>query len=66
MFLKPNDPEYKEAEEPSLAEAGNSNDLPPNIKLVLENQPKWELLHDILQEIEKDAASVNDRQGIHM
>lgn len=32
-------------------------DLPNNIKLVLEEQPKWKLLQDILDEIEEDVTT---------
>lgn len=37
--------------------------LPKKTKLVLEEQPKWGLLHDILEEIEHDIAVTNARDG---
>lgn len=37
--------------------------LPKKTKLVLEEQPKWGLLHDILEEIEHDIAVTNTRDG---
>ncbi|GAN08149.1 DNA repair endonuclease XPF [Mucor ambiguus] len=37
--------------------------IPPHIKLVLEEQPKWQLLKSILMEIEQDNLQLNDGQG---
>ncbi|KAI8149173.1 hypothetical protein BJV82DRAFT_209509 [Fennellomyces sp. T-0311] len=48
VFLRRNDPEYATARGPTLSE-GRSQ-----IRIVPEELPKWNLLHDILQEIEHD------------
>lgn len=38
-------------------------DIPKHIKLVLEEQPKWALLKNILTEIEQDLMILNDGEG---
>lgn len=37
--------------------------VPKRTKLVLEEQPKWGLLHDILNEVEHDISVANDHEG---
>jgi DNA excision repair protein ERCC-4 len=57
VFLKKGDPEfdsYPSNEDP---------DIPKDKKLVLEEQPKWNLLKTILNEIEHDSITLNDGEG---
>ncbi|KAI9492695.1 hypothetical protein BDB00DRAFT_826788 [Zychaea mexicana] len=48
VYLKKNDTEYATAEGPIVSDGS------AQIRLVPEELPKWNLLHDILQEIEQD------------
>jgi DNA excision repair protein ERCC-4 len=41
----------------------DDSDIPKHIKLVLEEQPKWALLKNILTEIEQDSMILNDGEG---
>ncbi|KAG1143281.1 hypothetical protein G6F37_006756 [Rhizopus arrhizus] len=58
VYLKKGDPEYDEIDatitDPSL---------PSHIKLVLEEQPKWQLLNSILEEIEHESVGLNGGEG---
>lgn len=48
MYVRPKDPEYQTAS-PTTIKEGNTP-----IRLVLEEQPKWHLLREVLDEIEQD------------
>jgi DNA excision repair protein ERCC-4 len=41
----------------------DDSEIPKHVKLVLEEQPKWALLKNILTEIEQDSMTLNDGQG---
>jgi DNA excision repair protein ERCC-4 len=56
VFVQPSDKEYQSTTEMALNRT-LVGDLPNNIKLVLEEQPKWKLLQDILDEIEEDVTT---------
>lgn len=58
VYLKKGDPEYDET--PASAE---DPELPSHIKLVLEEQPKWNLLNSILREIEHESLGLNHGEG---
>ncbi|CAO3677620.1 unnamed protein product [Rhizopus microsporus] len=58
VYLKKGDPEYEET--PASAE---DPELPSHIKLVLEEQPKWNLLNSILREIEHESLGLNHGEG---
>lgn len=57
MFLKRGDPEFDEYPE------NEDPDIPKDKKLVLEEQPKWNLLKTILEEISNDSLSLNNGEG---
>ncbi|SAM07091.1 hypothetical protein [Absidia glauca] len=56
VFVQPSDKEYQSTPEMAFNRT-LVGDLPNNIKLVLEEQPKWKLLQDILDEIEEDVTT---------
>ncbi|CEG82458.1 Putative Homoisocitrate dehydrogenase [Rhizopus microsporus] len=58
VYLKKGDPKYDET--PASAE---DPELPSHIKLVLEEQPKWNLLNSILREIEHSSLGLNHGEG---
>ncbi|KAI8990055.1 hypothetical protein BDB01DRAFT_756085 [Pilobolus umbonatus] len=59
VYLKPSDKEYE-----SFESHLSINSHPPSkIKLVLEEQPKWDLLNQILKEIDHDCVKMNDGEG---
>lgn len=58
MYVKQGDKEFDQ-----LPKRHDDAILPQHIKLVLEEQPKWELLKSILTEIEQDSLQLNDGQG---
>ncbi|KAI8369465.1 uncharacterized protein BYT42DRAFT_584566 [Radiomyces spectabilis] len=60
FYLRPTDHDYKLTDIP--ASIGSSS-IPDKLKLVLEEQPKWNLLGEILKEIEQDAKTTNDGQS---
>lgn len=62
VFVQPSDKEYQSTPEMTCNRT-LVGDLPDNIRLVLEEQPKWKLLQDILDEIEEDVTT-NTIQGI--
>ncbi|KAI8576312.1 hypothetical protein K450DRAFT_257648 [Umbelopsis ramanniana AG] len=57
FFVEERDEEYQSYEHTPTP------GLPKKTKLVLEEQPKWGLLHDILEEIEHDIAVTNARDA---
>jgi hypothetical protein len=57
FYVEERDEEYMSIENTSIP------GLPKKTKLVLEEQPKWSLLHDILEEIEHDIAVTNAHDG---
>jgi hypothetical protein len=40
--------------------------VPKRTKLVLEEQPKWGLLYDILSEVEHDISVASDHEGSYL
>lgn len=59
MFLKKGDPEFDEYH----PENDDDPEVPKDKKLVLEEQPKWNLLKVILEEISNDSLSLNHGEG---
>ncbi|ORX60262.1 hypothetical protein DM01DRAFT_1332415 [Hesseltinella vesiculosa] len=57
VFVKTSDPEYQETPPNNLVVGPN---VPKDIRLTLEEHPKWGLLKDILQEIDQDATTNTD------
>ncbi|CDH49119.1 mus38-like protein [Lichtheimia corymbifera JMRC:FSU:9682] len=51
LYVRPKDPEYQTASQTTIKE-GNTP-----IRLILEEQPKWHLLREVLDEIEQDLES---------
>ncbi|KAI8987923.1 hypothetical protein BDF20DRAFT_832807 [Mycotypha africana] len=61
VYIKQGDPEYDELPEQSHQQEQRPDVLfPKHIKLVLEEQPKWNLLKTILKEIEDDSENLDD------
>ncbi|KAI7865197.1 hypothetical protein BDF14DRAFT_1828192 [Spinellus fusiger] len=60
VYLKPNDSDYTTAE---TWNGAHPSHLPAGTKLVLEDLPKWELLRDILEEIERDMKIATSEKG---
>ncbi|KAI8638095.1 hypothetical protein BD408DRAFT_485756 [Parasitella parasitica] len=58
VYVKQGEKEFKE-----LPERQDNSVIPKHIKLMLEEQPKWQLLKSILAEIEQDALQLNDGEG---
>ncbi|CEP16749.1 hypothetical protein [Parasitella parasitica] len=58
VYVKQGEKEFDE-----LPERQDGSVIPGHIKLVLEEQPKWQLLKSILAEIEQDALQLNDGEG---
>ncbi|KAI9337340.1 hypothetical protein BD770DRAFT_422590 [Pilaira anomala] len=58
VYVKKTDPEFDQ-----LRENPPDTELPTHIKLVLEEQPKWALLKNILKEIERDILDLNHGEG---
>ncbi|KAI9476071.1 MAG: hypothetical protein EXX96DRAFT_575678, partial [Benjaminiella poitrasii] len=60
VYLREQDPEYDD-----YVEVSNYKDesMPKHIKLTLEEQPKWGLLSNILEEIEQDSLQLNAGDG---
>lgn len=58
VYVKKGDAEFK-----GLPKESEDPTFPPHIKLVLEEQPKWLLLKNVLAEIEQDAMSLNHGEG---
>ncbi|CAO3594824.1 unnamed protein product [Absidia cylindrospora] len=56
VYVQPNDKEYQSTPEIEYNQT-LTGDIPKNIRLVLEEQPKWKLLQDILDEIEEDVTT---------
>ncbi|KAI9014547.1 hypothetical protein CLU79DRAFT_766326 [Phycomyces nitens] len=59
VYLKPEDPEYSSTE----WHGPTPINMPPSLRLTLEDQPKWELLRDVLEEIEQDMDSATQGKG---
>jgi DNA excision repair protein ERCC-4 len=57
FFVEEKDEEYM------AVQSARMPGVPKQTKLVLEEQPKWGLLHDILDEIEHDIAVTQDHEG---
>ncbi|KAL0078233.1 G protein gamma subunit [Phycomyces blakesleeanus] len=60
VYLKPDDPEYNTTE---TWHGYTPINMPPSLRLTLEDQPKWELLRDILEEIEQDMDEATQGKG---
>lgn len=58
MYVKKGDAEFEK-----LLENDPESEIPKHIKLVLEEQPKWALLKNVLKEIEVDSMALNQGQG---
>ncbi|OBZ86984.1 DNA repair protein rad16 [Choanephora cucurbitarum] len=58
VYVKYGDPEYD-----SIEATQQHPDIPSHIKLVLEEQPKWDLLKDILKEIEHESLGLEQGEG---
>ncbi|KAL7330954.1 DNA repair protein RAD16, variant 2 [Mucor circinelloides] len=58
VYVKQGEKEFDE-----LPKRQDDSIIPQHIKLVLEEQPKWQLLKNILAEIEQDCLQLNDGQG---
>ncbi|KAI8372162.1 hypothetical protein BD560DRAFT_369424 [Blakeslea trispora] len=60
VYIKYGDPEYESMTD---YDASKHPDIPSHIKLVLEEQPKWDLLKNILREIEHESMGLDKGEG---
>ncbi|GAA5808344.1 hypothetical protein MFLAVUS_001734 [Mucor flavus] len=58
VYVKKGDPEFDQ-----LPDSATDSSIPAHIKLVLDEQPKWHLLKNILKEIERDILDLNNGEG---